>query len=1216
MLNNYCLRYPAWFLLILFLINSNTLPQPDDIRFEHITIKDGLPSNLVYNILQDHLGFMWFCTDAGLVRYDGYEMRVYQSKIGDSSSLADNDVMQIYEDRLGYIWAGTIERKTAVLNRFDRASGKFKQYKVEAEDTVTNQPNLVLALFEDSKGRFWVGTNYGLILLDRKSGSVKTFYYKRKGYSNEVYLFLDSLSRKGKTLCSIEHPGNNVNITDEFVLNKEQDILFASMGEENLDYGWMTDNYGNSIIKYDIDSTLYDGEYVGNRMQISVRKLPPGKYVIHFKSDKGHAYNEWDAPAPDHPEYWGVKVYTLDGIENDIKPILSKFHFTRLKYHFVVTIAEERNTGDILIGGLPGLWKLDEMNEVISQIPTSMFIYNIRSFHQLDDSSILAASSRGLYKYNPVTNGLKLYRLVPTEEYVPENELLGGMAEIDGLIFTGAMSGQLLCFNPETEQFRTCNSDPDNKNSLSPSSPVGIRAITMDKSGILWVSTSEFGLNKWDRFKPKFNSYKYDKDLTKSLGSNEVMSMIEDRSGMIWIGTYGGGLVKYNRNGNSFTHYKHDPYIGNSLSDDLVMAICEDPEEDGVLWIGTENGGLNRFDSRINTFKHFVHDPKEDDNSRGNNNVMFILPDGKDNLWISTLGGGLKEFNLKTSKWKRYLNIRKTGKWRSFLNDPEGSTSISSNRVWYSYKDKLGALWVGTINDPPGGGLNRFDYISQTFKSFSTLNKNWNPNAVTVICEDMHENFWVGDYTSGLYLFDREKQEYVLNLTQTEGLPNNAVMSILEDDSGNLWISTVNGLSKYNQQAGSFRNYYEEDGLNSSKFSFRCAFKSKDGELFFGGENGFTWFKPEDIIDDPAQPLVVIDKLSLFNRPDEKLKIDGFISEMETVEFPYNQNDLRFDYVGLHYGEPQKNKYKYILENFDKDWVDAGTQRNAIYTNLDPGEYVFRVKAANMDGVWNEEGKSLKIIIHPPFWATWWFRGCGIILIIGFMGYVRQRKILKIKKEMQIQAEFTKQLIESQEKERKRIAGELHDSLGQNLLIIKNKALMGKKNPEKNQKLIDDISELSSSTLEEVREISYNLHPYQLESLGLTRAIESITEKAESSTGIKFENDLDLIDNILSPEAEINVYRIIQECVNNIIKHSNASKVKLKIKREIEKLFITISDNGRGYDVSAALSGRSKMSLGLMDITERAKLLGGKVTFESIKGKGSGCSIVLTLKKN
>jgi signal transduction histidine kinase len=269
-----------------------------------------------------------------------------------------------------------------------------------------------------------------------------------------------------------------------------------------------------------------------------------------------------------------------------------------------------------------------------------------------------------------------------------------------------------------------------------------------------------------------------------------------------------------------------------------------------------------------------------------------------------------------------------------------------------------------------------------------------------------------------------------------------------------------------------------------------------------------------------------------------------------------------------------------------------------------------------MDGVWNEDGKSLKIIIYPPFWATWWFRGCGIILIIGFMGYIRQRKISKIKKEMQIQAEFTKQMIESQEKERKRIAGELHDSLGQNLLIIKNKALMGKKNPGKNQELIDDISELSSSTLEEVREISYNLHPYQLESLGLTRAIESITEKAESSTGIKFENDLDLIDNILNPEAEINVYRIIQECVNNIIKHSDASKVKLEIKRETEKLYVTISDNGKGYNVSAALSGRTKMSLGLMDITERAKLLGGKVTFESIKGKGSRCSITLTIKKN
>jgi len=359
---------------------------------------------------------------------------------------------------------------------------------------------------------------------------------------------------------------------------------------------------------------------------------------------------------------------------------------------------------------------------------------------------------------------------------------------------------------------------------------------------------------------------------------------------------------------------------------------------------------------------------------------------------------------------------RKTGKFLRYLYDPLDSNSISSNDAWYCFKDRSGEFWVVTMNINPlklagayrwekyqgYSGLNLYDYKTGRFKFYISLSEEIDLSSVTSICEDHSGNFWVGDYINGLYLFDRKKGKYALNFTMNDGLANNQVMSILEDDSGDLWISTYKGLSRFDPVTKSFRNYYKEDGLSSNKFFFRSAFKSKNGEMFFGGENGFTWFNPENIKDDPVPPLVAIINLSLFNRPDEKLEINGFISEMEGIELSYNQNDLRFDYVGLHFGEPSKNKYKYMLENFDKDWVDAGTQRNATYTNLDAGEYIFRVKAANHDGVWNEEGKSLKVIIHPPFWATWWAYGFYFLFGLSIFYSIRKYEMNRLKLKNQV----------------------------------------------------------------------------------------------------------------------------------------------------------------------------------------------------------------------
>ena len=375
-------------------------------------------------------------------------------------------------------------------------------------------------------------------------------------------------------------------------------------------------------------------------------------------------------------------------------------------------------------------------------------------------------------------------------------------------------------------------------------------------------------------------------------------------------------------------------------------------------------------------------------------------------------------------------------------------------------------------------------------------------------------------------------------------------------------------------------------------------------------------FHPDSIKDNEHVPEIVLTEFMMFNktlRPDDNSPLKKNINVADKIELSYYDNSFSFEFAALDYRNPDRNQYAYMMEGFDKNWISSGNVRTVSYTNLDPGEYTFHVKGSNNDGVWNETGASVKIIITPPWWQTWWFRGCGIAVIIGLLGYTRQRKLSKIKNELHRQSEFTKQLINTQEAERKRIAGELHDTLGQDLLIIKNKALLGLKGPLKNPELIADISEISSSSLQEVREISYNLHPYQLEQLGLTKAIESIIERASKSSSIKFRYELDNIDKLFDQETEINLFRMIQESINNILKHSEATEAVISVLKDSKEVSVNVKDNGKGFDV---LMSKSKRGLGLMSLFERAKISGAKVDIDSRPGKGTLINISISIPKN
>ncbi|HEY9725779.1 MAG TPA: histidine kinase dimerization/phosphoacceptor domain -containing protein, partial [Chroococcales cyanobacterium] len=420
-----------------------------------------------------------------------------------------------------------------------------------------------------------------------------------------------------------------------------------------------------------------------------------------------------------------------------------------------------------------------------------------------------------------------------------------------------------------------------------------------------------------------FTHYTHEPNNLNSLSSDKIWSLYEDQFGLLWIGTGGGGLNKFDRETGKFTHYTHNSNNPNSLSDDNVWSIYED--QSGTLWVGTFNGGFNKFARKTEKFTHYTYDPSNP-NSLSDNNVFSIYEDQSSALWIGTINGGLNKFERKTEEFTQYKHNS---------NNPN---TLSYDRVLSMLEYPAGTLWIGTY----GGGLDKFDIATETFTHY----------------------------------------------TEKDGLPNNSVVGILADDEGNLWLSSGKGLSKFNPKTEKFRNYDVSDGLQGNEFDgVKAYFKSKTGEMFFGGLNGFNAFYPEQVKDNPHIPPIVITDLKIF---DKSVKLDTAISEAKETKLSYKDNFFGFEFAALDYTNPQKNQYAYKLEGFDKDWIYSGSRRYATYTNLDGGTYTFRVKGSNNDGVWNEEGTSLKIIITPPLWKTWWAYTLYVVaLVSAVIGYIQ-----------------------------------------------------------------------------------------------------------------------------------------------------------------------------------------------------------------------------------
>lgn len=654
-----------------------------------------------------------------------------------------------------------------------------------------------------------------------------------------------------------------------------------------------------------------------------------------------------------------------------------------------------------------------DIGSISSSYVTKVFIDSRKNFW--------IASNCGLNLYNKENNTfVNYYHKDKDPKSLMSDNVNAIFEDHSGRLWIGTYGGLELFTNamdrPERAVFAHFRNDEKNSQSISSGS---ILALLEDEKQKLWIGTENGGLNvldlrDFDANNCRFTHYRNDPNNVNSLSHNAVYSLFMDKQRNIWVGTYGKGINIFSRLANKFMHFTNDPYYKVSLNNNQVNTFFED---DDFIWIGTE-GGLNCFNKKEKKFSYFTHNPFNK-SSLSSNAVWAIHKDRQGDLWVGTWAGGLNRFNYKTKTFTH------------FVSNPKNENSLSSNNVFSITEDQEGILWIGTM----GGGLNSLDAKRKNFTRFTKDNSGIHYNYIESVVEtkngdlwmidlssldcyvkatnkfeyyfhnlkdttslhggkifalyeDSKGNFWVGT-DAGLNLFQKSTKRFTY-YSMEQGLPDNAVKSIVEDKHGNLWLGTNNGISCFANainlpQHAKFKNFTEEDGLQGKEFTKRSCLASESGLVYFGGVNGLNVFNPDSVKDNPYIPNVFITDFLIFNKPiivgakGSPLKQNIVLTK--ELKLSYAQSVFSFKFAALNYVSPQKNQYAYMMEGFEKSWNYVGNKREATYTNLNPGEYIFHVKASNNDGVWNEEGASLKITILPPWWKTIWFR----LLMIGLL---------------------------------------------------------------------------------------------------------------------------------------------------------------------------------------------------------------------------------------
>jgi ligand-binding sensor domain-containing protein/signal transduction histidine kinase len=872
--------------------------------------------------------------------------------------LSQSSVLCMLQDSRGFMWFGTADG----LNRYD--GYEFTVYKHDPDDPHTLSQGAVYSIYEDQVGMLWIRTaSGGIDRYDRETGRFTRYRHEP------------------------DDPGS---LSDDFVWDIYEDAA----------------------------STMWIGTYAGGLCQYDRE----ADRFIHYRHD----------PADPHS----------------------------LSHDKVYAMYEDR-AGVFWVGTAGGLNRFERETGRFThyrhnpQDPQSLGSDLVQLIYEDRAGRFWVTTfGSGLDQFDRETGRAIRYQHDPDDPQSIDkvNRILEIHQDRLGFLWLRHFDGRLDRFDPKAGTFTRYRHDPDDPHSLSHDA---VTFVAEDRAGNLWIGTAD-GLDRFDWETGHFIHYRHDASDPHSLSDNQVLSFCEDRAGVLWIGTLGQGLNLHDPAREKFAHYRVEPNAPDGMNNNMVFAIYKDSE--GVLWIGTE-AGLNRFDLESGDFAHYQHDP-DDPHSPSAGWVWSIHEDQEGTLWIGT-DTGLDKLNRETGHFTHYqdipgdsgngswgpipsivedrsgalwLGVRGGGLWK-FSPDTEQLTHYDhrpDSNQWYRdyavnsvYVDRTGTLWMGT-----NGGLWQFDRGAETFIHYQhdpDDRQSLSYDEVISIYEDRSGVLWVGTNGGGLNKFDRTTGTFT-HYTQKDGLPNDVVYGILEEDASpdgagaRLWLSTNRGLSKFNPRTGTFRNYDVGDGLQSNEFNIGAYHKARDGEMFFGGVNGFNAFYPDSIQDNPYVPPVMLTSLT---QSGEDVDLGKAVESVTEVTFHWPDNFFEFEFAALSYSQPEKNQYAYMLEGFDENWSYIRFGR---YTNLPGGTYLLRIKGSNSDGVWNEEGVSIKVTIVPPFWGTWWFRGITLLGLVGGVigGYrLRVKSIETRSRELERQVEERTYALEQRTREIERRRQEL-----------------------------------------------------------------------------------------------------------------------------------------------------------------------------------------------
>ncbi len=685
----------------------------------------------------------------------------------------------------------------------------------------------------------------------------------------------------------------------------------------------------------------------------------------------------------------------------------------------------EASDGDIWVGTRSGLSRLDRESGLFTNYlpdaddPRSLAAPVVYRIYEDSEGTIWIGGNQGLQRYEPETDDFTTFvHDADNETSLTSNNVWSMLEDSKGNFWVGTRRTGLNLFDRDTgkvtERFYHDVNDPDTL------SDDNIWNLFEDSDDRLWILTEYGGLNRYDRSSGKFYAYESDPNDPSTISHNDIFWMTEDRSGVLWVASRYGGVNKFYDGSSQFGLYRGIPENANTLNSNEVYSILA--EENGVVWIGTFGGGLNRFDRNTGEMTVYMNDP-DDPTSLSNNKVYYLHRGADDTLWVATYGGGLNRFDRRKGEFSVYTNTPETpygvsikypttlenaedGKlWVGTLGyglllfNPETAeiektyepiadddTSLSEGTIYDLAFDSIGHLWLATAR----GGLEMFNpetgVFSHHMNSPDEVNSILSNTVHALYWDEANQVIWAAT-AGGLSGLSTTTGEW-LNYTKAEdGLPSDTLTGIQPGEGNTLWLSSTKGIARFDYETEVFYNYFAQDGLQGDQFQIASSYLGPDGEIFFGGSNGLTFFYPEELRRNRYLPPVVFIEFFLDNVPvpvgSEVLPFP--IEKTSEITLSHEQDVFSIQFAALSYQLPEKNLYRYKLEGFDDDWSPPSNSNGARYTNLSPGKYTFLVKAANNDGTWNPVEAHLSIHILPPWWQTVWFR---VLLVLGFVGLV------------------------------------------------------------------------------------------------------------------------------------------------------------------------------------------------------------------------------------